>query len=193
MRRRKPPWSALLQCVWQRARARGFGALSKDRHDPVLRRRRLDRAGRAARPRDALAGPDRILRGRQAHRRATRRDTREVRGRCGDGGLRPHATARRRRIARSSNRSRDANDAGAAERAFPAALRRRPRDADWDQHGYGLGKGPRSRSQLRGRGRGEYRGTSAASSRAGRDHPLGVGVQARPRVGRGRARRPPRA
>ena len=50
------------------------------------------------------------------------------------------------------------------------------------------GKGHRPRSQLRRRRHGEQRRASPAGRRAGRDPPRRVDVQARPRVGRGRAR-----
>ncbi len=73
---------------------------AEGRHGALLRRHRLDGAGRAARPRAAARRHVRVLRRRARGDRAARRHRREVHRRRGDGGVRRADRARGRRAAR---------------------------------------------------------------------------------------------
>ena len=108
VRPREPGRSALLQLV-RRAPGRRAGAGgAKDGHGALLRRGRVDRARRAARPRGDARADGPLLRRRPGAGRAARRHRREGDRRRAGGGVRDPGGARGRRAAGGAGGARDA-------------------------------------------------------------------------------------
>ena len=154
-----------------------------------LRPEGVDRARRASRSGDAARGPDPVLRRDARGLRVARRHDREDHRRRHRRGLRPAGPSRRRRAARGRGGRREPARAGDPQRPARGDLGRAPRGPD------------RRRDRGRHLRRGEHR--PARPDRRHDDHLVGDGAEraaaggphrrlhlrARPRHGRGRARR----
>ena len=140
----------------RRSQRRPPGGAAQGRDRPLLRRRRVDGARRAARPGGAPQRPVLVLRVARAVDRAPRRHRREVHRRRGHGGLRRAGRARGRRAARR------ARGPGARATAFPSSA---STCADRRQHRRGRAPAPRTRSSPATRST-SPRGSSRPRSRA---------------------------
>ena len=147
----------------RRPRSRG----PQDRLHRVLRRDRLDRAGRAARSRVDAGRAIAVLRRDARGDRAARRDGREVHRRRRHGGVRHPGAARGRRPPGGARRGGHARRARGAEQGARARPGRHDPDAHRRQHGRGRRGRSRRRERVRdGRCR-ERRRPPGAARRAG--------------------------
>ena len=129
---------------------------AQGRHGALLRRDRLDRARRAARPGGAARAARPLLRADEGDRRAARRHGREVHRRRGDGRVRRAGRARGRRAACAAGGGRDAGGVPGARHPGPDR-----RDDRRGRHRHG--------GAARDRRRGQRRRAAGAGGAAGRD------------------------
>ncbi len=179
---------SLLQLVWRSASGSRAGRPrgQEDRHDPLLRRRRVDDPRGSDRSRDDTSRHDPVRRSDGGGRASTRRNGRAVPRRRGDGRLRSPDGARGRRAASSARRDGDATSPRPPERGAARGLGCRADLSDRHQHGGGRGRRSRNTRDLRHRRRGEPRKAARAGRRA-RDDPDRHGhVPAREGRGEGR-------
>ncbi len=163
---------ALLQLVWRHAsgsrsrRPRG----QEDRHDPLLRRRRIDDTRGSNRSRDHTSRHDAVRRSDGGGRASTRRNGREVPRRRGDGRLRSPDGTRGRCASSSARSDGDETSPRRPERGAARGLGCRADLPDRHQHGGGRGRRSRNARDVRHRRRGEPRKAARAGRRA-RDDP----------------------
>jgi hypothetical protein len=135
--------STLLPGVRDAARTGGCRPRGpQDRHRPVLRRRRINLARRAPRPRVAPPDDGPVLRFDAGGARTPWRHGREVHRRRDHGGVRHPSPPRGRRFPSGPGGHRDAGTSLEAERRCPRGARGRDRGANGDPHRRGSGRRP---------------------------------------------------
>ena len=161
----------------------------EDRHDPLLRRRRLDVARRGDRPRDDASGHVALRGVDGGDRPPARRDGRAVPRRRGDGRVRRargHEDDALRAVRTGMEMQRHLAELNAELRAN---VGRRARLPDRHQHGRGRRGRPRDGRGVRDRRRGQPRQATGAGRRAGDDPDRDGDVPAREGRRQGRAAR----